>query len=156
PQLVGSGYGSPLAFSANGKLLGFNTGVATVEGEPNHPSLGKRERVPQSSGAPLSAFSPDFHWVAYQSTETKTPEIYIRPFPSLGAKVRISSGGGSHPIWSTNGHELFFMSFFDRHIMVVDYTVSGDTFIAGKPRVWSEKQILNTLGGGPNEPYGLA
>jgi Tol biopolymer transport system component len=156
PQLAGPGYGDPLAFSPDGKRLGFPTGVAAVEGEPDHPTLGKLQRFEPSSEVRRPAFSPDFHFVAYMSQETGTQEIYVRPFPSLGAKWKISSGASWHPIWSTNGRELFFMSLFDRHIMVVDYTVSGDRFVAEKPRVWSEKQILNNLGGGPYEPYGLA
>ena len=26
----------------------------------------------------------------------------------------------------------------DRHIMVVDYSANGDSFVPGKPRLWSE------------------
>ena len=43
-------------------------------------------------------------------------------------------------MWSRNGHELFFETL-DNHIMVAAYTVKGDSFVADKPRVWSEKQI---------------
>ena len=39
-----------------------------------------------------------------------------------------------------NGHELFFETL-DGHIMVAAYTVKGDSFVADKPRLWSEKQI---------------
>jgi len=35
------------------------------------------------------------------------------------------------PIWSRNGRELFFLSYVDRRIMVTDYTVKGDSFLAG-------------------------
>jgi serine/threonine-protein kinase len=157
PQRVAEGdYGYPLAFSPDGKRLGFTNGSATVEGAPDHPRLGELERFPQASGVILPAFSPDFNWVAYRSDETGTPEVYVRPFPGLGAKRKISIGGGWDPIWSPNGHELFYLSFLDRRIMVVDYTSSGDSFVAGKPRVWSNKQVLLNLGGGPLWPYGLA
>jgi hypothetical protein len=43
-------------------------------------------------------------------------------------------------MWSRTGHELFFESL-DNHIMAAAYTVKGDSFVADKPRVWSEKQI---------------
>jgi hypothetical protein len=46
-------------------------------------------------------------------------------------------------MWSRNGHELFFESL-DNHIMVATYTVKGDSFVADKPRVWSEKQLGST------------
>jgi hypothetical protein len=46
-------------------------------------------------------------------------------------------------IWSNNGRELFFETA-DHRIMVVDYTVNGDSFAPSKPRLWSEKQIFYT------------
>jgi hypothetical protein len=43
---------------------------------------------------------------------------------------------------SRPGRELFYEGL-DSRIMVVDYTVKGDSFVPGKPRVWSEKQLFN-------------
>jgi hypothetical protein len=40
-----------------------------------------------------------------------------------------------------NGRELFYETT-DNRIMVVDYTVSGETFVPGKPRLWTDKQIF--------------
>jgi hypothetical protein len=48
-------------------------------------------------------------------------------------------GGGENPLWSNNGRELFYKSE-EHRFMVVDYVVNGDSFIAGKPRIWSDKQ----------------
>jgi hypothetical protein len=45
-------------------------------------------------------------------------------------------------LWSKNGHELFYEAL-DRHIMVVSYTANGDSFVPGKPRLWSDRQIFN-------------
>ena len=57
-----------------------------------------------------------------------------------------------YPVWSRTGHELFFRNV-DNQIMVASYTVNGDSFVADKPRVWSEKKIAN-IGGLAN--YDLA
>ncbi len=46
------------------------------------------------------------------------------------------------PIWSRNGRELFFLSYVDRRIMVTDYTVKGDSLVAGKPHMWSQKSLM--------------
>ena len=46
-------------------------------------------------------------------------------------------------MWSRNGHELFFEAL-DNHIMVAAYVEKGDSFVADKPRVWSEKQLGST------------
>jgi serine/threonine-protein kinase len=64
-------------------------------------------------------------------------------------------GGGSFPIWSPNGRELFFLGA-EQRIMAVDYSTKGDSFTASKPRVWSDKRILMKEGGGPFVPYALS
>ena len=47
------------------------------------------------------------------------------------------------PLWSRNGRELFYRTE-DSRIMVATYTVNGNTFVADKPRVWSEQRLANT------------
>lgn len=54
--------------------------------------------------------SRDGRWIAYVSTETGVPEVYVRPFPDVDAdKVLVSSGGGIMPYWAHNGRELFYV-----------------------------------------------
>jgi serine/threonine-protein kinase len=56
------------------------------------------------------SLSPDGRWLAYQSDETGRIEVFIRPFPNTGdAKVRVSSDGGTGPVWARNGRELFYL-----------------------------------------------
>ena len=86
------------------------------------------------------SFSPDGRWMAYSSNESGTFQIYVRAFPDKGGKWQISNSGGTNPMWSRNGHELFFETF-DNHIMVVAYAVKGDSFVADKPRIWSDRQV---------------
>jgi serine/threonine-protein kinase len=94
-----------------------------------------------------AAFSPDGNWIAYQSDESGTYEIYVRPFPGPGRKVTISSAGGDHPVWSPKGKELFYRTP-DRRLMVVRYSTAEDSFQAEKPHVWSE-------GVAPNNGLGI-
>ncbi len=54
------------------------------------------------------ALSPDGRWLAYQSDESGRGEVYVRSWPSLGAKVQVSQNGGSEPGWSRDGRELFY------------------------------------------------
>jgi Tol biopolymer transport system component len=64
--------------------------------------------------------SPDGHWLAYESVESGTQEIYVQPFPGGGAKSRISTQGGQAPRWSHNGKELFYWSNgVDKQLMSV-------------------------------------
>ena len=103
----------------------------------------------------MPAFSPDGQWLAYASEESGRREVYVQPFPGPGGKVVISTDGGGFPQWSPNGRELFFLSP-DRRIMVVDYTIKGNSFSSGVPRLWSKQQILLKSGGGPYQSYALA
>jgi Tol biopolymer transport system component len=150
------------SFSPDGKRLAYTqfiTGghveiwTAPVEGDRNHPRLGKAERFLSTAFDQMEpAFSPDGRWLAYSTNETGTFEVYVRPFPGPGGKKQISAGGGRYPIWSRNGRELFFLSL-DRRITVVSYTANSDSFAAGKPQVWFERSLADT-GGSP--PYDLA
>jgi DNA-binding SARP family transcriptional activator/Tol biopolymer transport system component len=55
------------------------------------------------------ALSPDGRWLAYTSNETGQFEIYVVPFPNTGAaKWAISTAGGTEPVWSHSGRELFY------------------------------------------------
>jgi Tol biopolymer transport system component len=51
-----------------------------------------------------AAFSPHGDWLAYQSTETGTNQIFVQPFPATGAKYPVVVGG--HPFWSPDGQAI--------------------------------------------------
>jgi serine/threonine-protein kinase len=109
--------------------------------KPDHPVVGKPELVVGTRGNDsFPSFSPDGKWLAYYSDESGRFEVYVRPFPGPGPARNVSVGGGVFPAWSSNGHELLFTELRGSefgNIMVVDYRVSGDAFLAAWPRVWS-------------------
>jgi Tol biopolymer transport system component len=78
-------------------------------------------------------FSPDSRWVAFVSTESGSPEVYVSPVNASGDRTRISIGGGTTPRWRGDGRELFYASPDNRSIMSVSVTPSPRTFIAGVP-----------------------
>ena len=148
------------SFSPDGKWLAYvqwkpdgNAAIwtARVEGDGDHPRLGKANAFLETFDGGNPAFSPDGHWLAYDSNESGTYEVYVQPFPGPGGKSQVSSGGGGFPIWSRNRRELFF--FQDSHIMVADYATRGDSFTVGKPRVWSHNSLAPLA---DNYPYDLA
>jgi Tol biopolymer transport system component len=63
-------------------------------------------------------FSPDGKWIAYASDESGRSEVYARPFPGPGARILISSDGGTEPVWSSNGRRLFYRN--GRAMMAAD------------------------------------
>ena len=146
----------PWSFSPDGKRLafiessarngGFDLWTVPLESDSSGLRAGKPEAFLETrADERYPSFSPDGKWIAYSSDESGTPEIYVRAFPDRGGKWQISNSGGAYPMWSPNGRELFFETL-DNRIMVTSYTVKGDSFMAEKPRLWSEKK----LGGRPN------
>jgi hypothetical protein len=47
--------------------------------------------------------------LAYASDESKQFEIYVQTFPKPGDKKQVSVNGGTRPVWSRDGTELFFI-----------------------------------------------
>ena len=53
-------------------------------------------------------FSPHGRWIAYVSEESGESEIYIRPYPGPGARIKVSTAGGGEPVWSRDGRTLYY------------------------------------------------
>lgn len=64
---------------------------------------------PLKGAADQSRMSPDGRWVAYNSSESGRPEVYVVPFPPTGDRFQVSPHGGVQPIWRSDSRELFFL-----------------------------------------------
>jgi len=54
--------------------------------------------------------SPDGRYLVYSSDETGRLEVFVRAFPGPGAKRQITTEGGTEPIWSVGGKEIYYRS----------------------------------------------
>jgi len=52
--------------------------------------------------------SPDGRWLTFVSDQSGRPEVYLRPFGHEADQVQVSVNGGSEPVWSKDGRELFY------------------------------------------------
>ncbi len=103
----------PGSWSPDGRFLAF-----TEEAHPNTgddiwllPMQGDRRPQPilqTRFDEWQPRFSPDGRLLAYTSNESGSPEVYVQPYPSLGAKWKISTDGGYEPLWSPTGREIFY------------------------------------------------
>jgi eukaryotic-like serine/threonine-protein kinase len=64
--------------------------------------------------------SPDGRLLAYVADETGNPEVYVRPVPGPGGRIRVSLAGGQEPVWAPGGSTLFYRS--PTHIIAADIT----------------------------------
>jgi eukaryotic-like serine/threonine-protein kinase len=92
----------------------------------------------------FSQFSPDGHWVAYDSNESGRDEIYAVAFPNPTARFQISTSGGANAQWRPDGKELFYTDA-DNKIMAVDIASHGDALQIGTPHaLWQPRlQAVN-------------
>ena len=79
----------------------------------------------------VAKFSPDGHWVAYQSDESGQSEIYVAPFPGPGRKRQISTGGGGFPRWRADSKEIFYVN---GTLMAAEVSIKGGSIRVGAVR----------------------
>ena len=102
----------PSGWSPDGALLfeysttasiSMDIGMLSLEGDGTWEPLLATEADEQAP-----AISPDGQWIAYVSDRTGDREIYVQRFPELGGEQLISRGGGTYPVWSQSGRDLFY------------------------------------------------
>jgi serine/threonine-protein kinase len=133
--------GKRLAFMEQSSGTAYDLWTVAVESDSAGLRAGKPKVFMQTpANETFPSFSPDGQWMAYTSDESGTNQVYVRAFPGKGGKWQISNSGGIWPMWSRTGRELYFETL-DNHIMAAAYAVKRDSFVADKPRMWSEKQL---------------
>ena len=119
--------GRELVYTATTPEAGSHIMVESLEGDhESHPFAD----IKASAGS--AKFSPDGHWLAYCSNETKKPQVYVQAFPGPGPKIQVSSDGGTDPVWKRNLGELYFRNGDKMMAIAVSTT---PTFTAGHPRI---------------------
>ncbi|MDE3188661.1 MAG: serine/threonine-protein kinase [Acidobacteriota bacterium] len=89
-----------------------------------------------------ATFSPNGRYIAYFSTETGRPEIYVQTFPQHLGKWQISTAGGGEPMWRGDGKELFYVSPTGE-MMSVDVATGSGEFHASPPKLLFQQRRAN-------------
>ena len=147
----GGGFQYPSSWSPDGRILAFmqfppKTGACCEIGTLPVSSTGQPGEAKVLfgqggvSGDAFPEISPDGHWMAFESSESGTPQIYVVPFSGSGGKWQVSVTVGVFPRWSKTAHELFFLGGNNAAtsaptLVRVPYTVEGNLFQPGKPEV---------------------
>jgi len=99
------------------------------------PQFGDRKPFPYihtEFAEQMARLSPNGRWLAYQSDVTTRNEIYIQTLPTPGGTWQVSTNGGTHPVWSHDGKQLFFLDL-QRRMTAVEMGI-GERFQAGAPK----------------------
>jgi Tol biopolymer transport system component len=81
---------------------------------------------PAFEGGPQ--FSPDGRWIAYVSNESGQFQVYLRRYPGPEGRWTVSTGGGTSPLWSRTGKELFYRD--GNKMMAVSISTTPDVRLA--------------------------
>jgi serine/threonine-protein kinase len=141
--------GSQLVFGQGGDLFAL-----TLGGERSITPL-----VHLNFNEQNGEISPDGRWLAYQSSESGRSEIYVRPFPKVDSgRWQVSTDGGTRPLWSRDGRELFFVTD-GRQFMSVAVGGSKSVFTSSAPQLLSEVRaqlFLTGAGTFPGRTYDIS
>ena len=103
----------PVDWSHDGKYLLYSRGGMGLDSQLwAMPIEGERKPWMVVAHAAVlygARLSPDGHWLAYESNESGTVQLYIVPFRGGQGKWQVTSNGSSNPAWTGAGEELFYM-----------------------------------------------
>jgi serine/threonine protein kinase/Tol biopolymer transport system component len=103
----------PSDWSRDGKYVVFARGKPGNQDIWALPLEGDRKPfqvVPTTPGTMrnLAKLSPDGRWLAYDSNESGSSQVYVVPFRGGPGKWQVSANQGYYPTWSRDGRELFY------------------------------------------------
>jgi serine/threonine-protein kinase len=98
--------GSVEGWSAAGDLIVLDQVASNIVALPVQDGS-VRALIPTSDSQGRCALSADGRWLAYETNRTGAVEIWVMRYPD-GAPVRVSQSGGTEPVWSRDGRELYY------------------------------------------------
>lgn len=78
--------------------------------------------------------SPNGKWIAYASTESGQPEIYVAPFPKGDGKWQVSTQGVNTVTWRNDGKELYYSTQGGTDYFVCSVKENGDELVISTPQ----------------------
>ena len=122
-----SGNGEWVVFTAQSVTTGYrDIWVVRADGSEDPQPL-----IATPARENLATVSRDGQWIAYESDRSGQPEILVEPFISGGRPRTVSVGGGTGPVWSKDGRELYYRN--DDELMAVRVSAGSEPQPFGPP-----------------------
>jgi Tol biopolymer transport system component len=152
------------SWSPDGRFIVFDSADAATSQKGDLwllPMMSDRKPI-QLTQTPFNElngrFSPDGEWIAYQSDESGTSEVYVTTFVAPGPSASragiaspirklVSTAGGNQPRWRRDSKELFYLTA-DGVLMAVPIKGQRRTAEFGTPQRLFEITRVASAGGG--------
>ena len=112
---------------------------------PATPGAAPRDYLKAEWSQSEARISPDGKWAAFTSSESATPEVFVRPFPnaSAGGVVKVSSGGGQRARWSGDGRSIYYLGLDGKSIRVAHLSVGSTASVVAAGTVMTVDGLGN-------------
>ena len=131
------------SISADGTLLAFHEFVTSGNRDIGILRLADNTAssiIDSSANERAPSLSPDGRWIAYKSDESGRDEVFVSQVSEEKEKWQISTDGGTEPLWSRDGKELFYRVGPDMMAVPVETVPS---FKRGNPNKLFEKMAFS-------------
>jgi Tol biopolymer transport system component len=137
----------PCSVSPDGDTLAFMRQNAQTSRDIYVLSLRGQSRPRPVVNTPAyeggAQFSPDGHWMAYTSDESGQMQVYVRPFPSPDRRWQVSTQGGTQPVWSRSGKEIFYR--VGNKMIVVDVSAGADLSLSQPRQLFEQRYVFQNV-----------
>jgi Tol biopolymer transport system component/tRNA A-37 threonylcarbamoyl transferase component Bud32 len=110
---------------------------------PLDTAMGVSDLLKSTADEMAPVVSPDGRWMAYVSNESGRAEVHVRAFPSMEGRTQVSLEGGTEPLWSRDGRELFYRSGAAVHAAEVRTAPSFD--IVRRTRLFADPDYVGDI-----------
>ena len=101
------------------------------------------------------ALSPDKRRLAFVSNQSGIQQVYVRPVSGEGRQVQVSQDGGSEPVWSPDGREIFYLASSPSGVQLMSAAVGAE----GEFEVISRRVLFDAseiVGANPHPSYDIS
>jgi tRNA A-37 threonylcarbamoyl transferase component Bud32 len=90
--------------------------------------------------------SPNGRWLAFVSNQSGGQQVYVRPLSGEARQLQVSQAGGSEPMWSRDGRELFYLTTDQAspQLMSAEVRVTADFEVVSRRSLFSVSEIVSS------------
>jgi eukaryotic-like serine/threonine-protein kinase len=99
--------------------------------------------------------SPDGRWISFVSDQSGRDEVYVRDLAGAGDQMLVSLDGGSEPVWSRDGRELYYRETKqnDPYLIAAAIVRTPALGVSRRERLFPISDIVGT---GPHANYDIS